>query len=145
VRDQCRMAFTDIVEAASLRAPVIIGVAIIAAVAGAWSDAPQWPFNPLAIALLVLAAVVWARRGLPRQLKSKEQLGFRRNRDWLGFEFSAKGTPRGYYALAFASWFALVLTGLRFPYAAVAIAGMALTVAWGVDRRRYPAEKLDQR
>ena len=61
------------------------------------------------------------------------------------FEFFAKGTPRGYYVLAFVSWFAVVLTGLRFPYPAVAIAGRALTVAWGEDRRRYPAEKLEQR
>ena len=143
--DYPRMAFVEIVEAASARAPVIVGVAIIAAVAGAWSNAPHWPFYAVTIALLVLAAVVWARRGLARQLKSKEQLGFRRNRDWLGFEFFAKGTPRGYYALAFVTWFAVVLTGLRFPYAAVALAGMALTVAWGEDRRRYPAEKLDER
>ena len=139
------MGFTDIVEAASVRAPVIIGVAIIAAVAGAWSNAPHWPFYALTIALLVLAAVVWARRGLARQLKSKEQLGFQRNRDWFRFEFFAKGTPRGYYALAFVSWFAVLLTGLRFPYAAVAIAGMMLTVAWGEDRRRYPSEKFDER
>ena len=139
------MALADIVEAASARAPIIVGVAIIVAVAGAWSNVSHWPFYALAIALLVLAAVVWARRGLTRQLKSKEQLGFRRNREWLGFELFAKGTPRGYYALAFASWFAVVLTGLRFPYAAVALAGMALTVAWGEDRRRYPDEKPDQR
>ena len=92
----------------------------------------------------MLAAVVWARRGLARQLKSKEQLGFRRNRDRLGLEFFAKGTPRGYHVLAFVSWFGVVLTGLRFPYAAVALAGMALTIAWGEDRRRYPAETLDQ-
>lgn len=142
--DYSRMAFVDIVEAASERAPIIVGVAIIAAVAGAWSNARDWPFYALALALLVLAAVVWARRGLARQLKSKEQLGFSRNRDWLGFEFFAKGTPRGYYALAFISWFAVVLTGLRFPYAAVALAGMALTVAWGEDRRRYPTEKTDR-
>jgi len=123
---------------------MIVGMAIVAAVAGAWSNAPHWPFYALAIALFLLAAVVWTRRGLARQLKSKEQLGFRRNRDWLGFELFVKGTPRGYYALAFVSWFAVVLTGLRFPYAAVAIAGTMLTVAWGEDRRRYPRERLDQ-
>jgi hypothetical protein len=116
-------------------------VAIVAAVAGARWNAPHWPFYALTIALLLLAAVLWARRGLARQLKSKEQLGFRRNRDWLSFEAFAKGTPRGYYVLAFVSWFAVVLTGLRFPYGAVAIAGMMLTVAWGEDRRRYPSEQ----
>jgi len=138
------MGFTGFVEAASVRAPAIIGMAIVAAVAGAWSNAPHWLFYALTIALLLLAAVVWARRGLTRQLKSKEQLGFRRNRDWFRFEFFAKGTPRGYYALAFLSWFAVVLTGLRLPYAAVAIAGMMLTVAWGEDRRRYPSERLEE-
>ena len=136
------MTLTKIVEAASQRAPVIIGMAIVAAVTGAWWKAPHWPFYPLTIALVLLAAVVWGRRGLARQLKSKEQLGFRRNRDWLAFQLFAKGTPRGYYALAFVSWLAVVLTGLRFPYAAVAIAAMMLTVAWGEDRRRYPSEHI---
>jgi hypothetical protein len=133
------MVLSKIVDAASQRAPVIIGVAIVAAVAGAWWNAPHWPFYALTIALLLLAAVLWGRRGLARQLKSKEQLGFRRNRDWLGFELFAKGTPRGYYALAFVSWFAVVLTGPRFPSAAVAIGAMVLTAAWGEDRRRYPS------
>ena len=138
------MGFTKFMEAASARAPIIVGVAIVAAVAGAWLNAPQWPFYALTIALLLLAAVVWARRGPSRQFKSKEQLGFRRNRDWFAFEFFAKGRPRGYCALAFASWFAVVLTGLRIPYAAVAIAGLMLTVAWGQDTLRYPSEKLDK-
>ncbi|GAA3885172.1 hypothetical protein GCM10022276_00100 [Sphingomonas limnosediminicola] len=137
------MAFAHIVEAMSSRAPIIIGVAFIAAVAGAWSNASHWPFYALAVVLLVLAAVVWVRRAPARQLKSKEQLGFRRNREWLGFVFFAKGMPRGYYALALVSWLAVVLTGFRFPYAAVALSGTALTLAWGEDRRRYPTEKLN--
>jgi len=72
------------------------------------------------------------------------QLGFRRNRDWLASEFFMKGTPPGYHALGFVSFLAVVLTGLRFPYAAVAIAAMMLTAAWGEDRRRYPSEKTDE-
>lgn len=138
------MNLTQIVKAASDRAPLIVGSALVAAVAGAWSSAPQWPFYALTVALVIFAAVVWARQGLSRQLKSKEALGFSRNRDWLQFELLAKGRPRGYYALAFVSWFALVLTGLRFPYAAVALAGMMLTVAWGEDRARYPSEQSDE-
>ena len=134
------MGLTEIVDAASRRAPLIIVAAIVAAVAGAWSNAPQWPFYALTLALLMLALIVWGLRGPARLLKSKEQLGFRRNRDWLGFELFAKGTPRGYYALAIVSWLAVVLTGLRFPYAAVAIAGGLLTVAWGENMRRYPLE-----
>jgi Flp pilus assembly protein TadB len=134
------MGFSEMVDGASRRAPLIIGAAVVAAVAGAWWNAPHWPFYALTIALLPLALVIWGRRGLARQLKSKEQLGFRRNRHWLGFELFAKGTPRGYFALAFLSWFAVVLTGFRFPYAAVAIVGMLLTIAWGEDRRRYPSE-----
>ena len=139
------MALTGLVEAASIRAPVIIGVAAVAAVAGAWANAPHWPFYAVTIALLLLAAVVWGRRGLARQFKSREQLGFRRNRDWYWFEFFAKGMPRGYYGLALLSWLAVILTGLRIPYATVAIAGLLLTIAWGEDKRRYPSEALEKR
>ena len=139
------MGLSELVETASNRAPIIVGVAIVVAVAGAWSQAPHWPFYALTFALVLLAAAVWARRGAGQLFKSREQLGFRRNRDWLAFEFLAQGMPRGYYGLAFASWFAVVLAGLRFPYAAVAIAGMLLTVAWGADKRRYPSDKLKDR
>lgn len=138
------MAWSEFVETASVKAPIIISGALVAAVAGAWSRAPAWPFYALAIALFLLSAVVWARRGSARRFKSTEQLGFTRYRDWLRFAFFAEGTPRGYHVLAFVSWFAVVLTGLRFPYAAVALAGMVLTMAWGEDRRRYPTKKLDQ-
>ena len=138
------MSFTGFVDAVSARAPVIIGAAIVFAVVGAWWNAPRGPFYALTIALLLLAAALWARRGLARQLMSKEQLGFRRNRDWLASEFFMKGTPPGYHALGFVSFLAVVLTGLRFPYAAVAIAAMMLTAAWGEDRRRYPSEKTDE-
>jgi hypothetical protein len=139
------MDFTRFVDAASARAPIIIGLAIVAAVVGKWWSAPHWPFYALTIVLLLLAAVLWARRGLARQFMSKQQLGFRRNRDWLASEFFAKGTPRGYHAMGFVSFFAVGLTGPRFPYAGVAIAAMLLTVAWGEDRRRCPSEKIDER
>ena len=108
------VGLTRFVEAAAAKAPVIVCAAVVVAVAGAWSSAPEWPFYALTVALLLLAALVWARRGLARQLKSREQLGFRRNRDLLRFELFAQGIPPGYYALAFVSLFGFLLTGLRF-------------------------------
>ena len=139
------MGLNRFVELVSARAPFVVGVALLAAVAGAWWNAPHWPFYILTVAMVILATVVWARRGLSRQLKSIEELGFARNRDWLRFEMFAKGAPHGYYALAIVSFFGVVLTDLRFPYAAVAIAGMMLTVAWGSDRTRYPSEQANGR
>lgn len=134
------MSFNRLLDAVSARAPLLIFAALIAAVAGAKLRWPPEPFYVLAIALIPLALALWARRGLARQLKSKEQLGFRRNRDLLRWQFFETGTPRGYWLLSFLAWFGVVLTGLRFPYAGVAIAAMLLTVAWGEDRRRYPSE-----
>ena len=77
-------------------------------------QAPHWPFYALTFALVLLAAAIWARRGAGLLFKSREQLGFPRNRDWLAFKFVPKGMPKGYYGLAFGSWFAAVLAGLRF-------------------------------
>jgi hypothetical protein len=134
------MGLSRLVKAASDYAPLIVGSALIAAVGGAWISAPKWPFYVLTFALVISAALVWARRGFSRFLKSPAQLGFTRNRDFILFQIDGSGTPRGYFALAFVSWFAVVLTGLRFPYAALAIAGMIFTTAWAADKRHYPAD-----
>ena len=91
-----------------------------------------------------MAAAILVRRFSTRVLKTREQLGFTRNHDLLWFQLLGQGTPRGYYALAFASWLSLLLTGFRFPYAALAIGGMFMTVAWGVDQTRYPSEQTDK-
>jgi hypothetical protein len=128
------------IEFVSARAPLIVGVSLFAAVLGASTSGPPLVFYLLAILLTVMAAVVWARRGASNLFKSEEQLGFKRNRDEISFRLMAQGTPRGYHALATLCFVALVMTGFRFPYLATVIAGIMLTLAWGEDRRRYPAD-----
>ena len=124
---------------------MIVIASLVVAVVGAKLDAPHWPFHIIAAALFLAAVLVWLRRGPARQLKSMEELGFKRHRDWLWFVAMSRGTPRGYYPLGFVAVAAFVLTEVRFPYAAVAIAAAALVVAWGEDWKRYPSEERASR
>ena len=73
-----------------------------------------------------------------------DTFGFTRNRDQMAHFAFGKGMPRGYHCLIFTCWVGLVLSGSHFPYAAVAIAGTLLTLAWGLDKQKFPIEKADR-
>ena len=116
------------------RAPIIGGMTLLAAVIGEWSGVPVRILDVSAIAIGSLALALWAVRGLPLQHKSKEELGFTRNRDWFAYELTGKGSPRGFNLLGFLGIATVLLTGFQ----SLAFAGFALIVAWGIVSMRYP-------
>lgn len=134
------MGASAVFDVLSKRAPVIVVVTLITSLFGAWSKAPDWLFNALAIVVGSLALLLWAARGLPRQFKSKEDLGFTRNRDFVAHELAGKGTPRGSYLLGFFGFATILVSGFQTPYGTLAFAGLALSVVWGIVNTRYPSD-----
>lgn len=133
-------AFKAIRTVLARKAAMLAIAAIAAADVGSVVGGPHWPFYILAVIVLASALVVASRRALPRLLFSAEQLGFQRNRDWIHYYVELKGTPRGYIPLSLLWFVGSVLTGMHFPYFAVALASGLLLVAWAADRRKYPAD-----
>ena len=129
--------FLDIL---SKRAPAIVGFVFGAALLGAWSEAPVWLANGLAITVAFLALALRAARGRRNQFKTTEELGFMRIRDWIAYELAGKGSPPGSYVLGFFGILTIVLTGFQTPYAMLAWAGLLLSVVWGIVNARYPAD-----
>jgi len=118
------------------KAPFIVLLGLAIAAAGAWLQAQPVVFYILSVLTLFAAIALWAARGACDMIKSKEQLGFTRNRDWWWYEATGKGMPRGFYPLG---GLCLVATlGLRSPYSLLAITCLMLTVSWGMSKRQWP-------
>ncbi|HKC01669.1 MAG TPA: hypothetical protein VKC17_00015 [Sphingomicrobium sp.] len=117
-----------------------MGFVFGAALLGAWSEAPVWLANGLAITVAFLALALLAARGRRNQFKTTEELGFMRIRDWIAYELAGKGSPPGSYVLGFFGILTIVLTGFQTPYAMLAWAGLLLSVVWGIVNARYPAD-----
>ena len=134
------MRLQDKIAFASARVPAIVTGAIAAAVGLTWADAPAWPAYLLAGHIAVLALLVWAH-ALPRHFRSKEELGFTRNRDMLLFGAVNESTPTpAGCGVAFLCFFGLFLTFGR-PPSVIAGAAWLLMMAWMYDRIRFPADK----
>jgi hypothetical protein len=135
------MGLRDLIDVLSKRAPVIAILALLAALIGTWARAPAELLNALAIAVGSLALLLWATRGLPIQFKSREDLGFSRNRDWIAYALAGKGVPRGYYLLGLLGLATMLLSGFNW----LAFAGFMLGVVWGIANCRYPADQAADR
>jgi len=135
-------AFLDML---SKRAPVIVVLALCAALVGGWIDAPVWLTDDLAIIVGSLAVVLLASRGRRNQFKTAEELGFSRSRDWIAYELAGKGSPPGFYPLGFFGIVTIVLTGIQSPSSKLAWAGLFLGVVWGIVNARYPADEAPKR
>jgi hypothetical protein len=134
------ITFKDLRNSLARTAAMTVIAAVAIADVGAAVGGPHWPFYVLALIVLTVAVIVGSRRALPMMLRSTEQLGFSRNRDWLHYYIELKGTPRGYLPLSFLWFIGAVLTGLHFPYLAVVLASGLLLAAWAGDRRQYPVD-----
>ena len=130
-------SFLDVL---SKRAPTIVALALGAALLGAWSEAPAWLANGLAIIVAFLALALLAARGRRNEFRTAEELGSTRSGDWIAYELAGKGSPPGFYVLAFFGILTIVLTGFQTPYAILAWAGLVLSVAWAIVNARYPAD-----
>lgn len=132
-------------DALSRRAPLIVAFTLCAALLGAWSGAPDWLANGLAIIVGFLALALLAARGRRNEFRIAEELGSTRSGDWIAYELAGKGSPPGFYVLAFFGILTIVLTGFQTPYAMLAWAGFSLGVVWGIVNARYPADETSGR
>jgi len=123
------------------RAPDIVILTLFAALLGAWTDAPAFVANGLAIVVGILALGVLAtRRRRPLFENAYEQDSSERP-GWLEHELAGKGTPHGSYLLAFFGFLTIMLTGFNSPFGKLAWAGLALTIAWSVADIHFPADQ----
>jgi len=134
------MSVGQILDILSKRAPVIAALAFATSLLGKWTSAPVLPFYILAVVVGLMALALATTKGLSRIFKSKEELGFGRNRDWIAYLGSMKGRPRGFLRLSCFGFVALIISGLNQPYGNLAFAGWFLLIAWGIANRRYPAD-----
>ena len=125
----------------SKRAPMLVASTLCAALLGAWTGAPDWLANGLAIIVGFLALALLAARGRQNEFRSAEELSSSRSGDWIAYELAGKGSPPGSYVLAFFGILTIVLTGFQTPYAILAWAGFALGIVWGIVNARYPADE----
>ena len=120
---------------------MIVIVTLCAALVSAWSGAPDWLPHWGAIAVGSLALVLLAARRRRDQLGTAED----ESRDWIAYELAGKGSPQGFYPLAFFGIVTIVLTGIQSPPSKLAWAGFCLGIVWGIVNADYPADEESDR
>lgn len=129
----------SILDGLSRRAPAIILLTLLAALASDWIDAPPALPKGLAIVVgglaLVLLAVSGRRPAGPRPDPTSES-----HKSWIAYELAGNGTPPGFYALGFFVIVTIVLTGMQSPYSLPAWAALCLGIAWGRANATYPID-----
>jgi len=129
-----------VLDALSRHAPTVVVGTLCGALVGFWASVPLWLPYGLAVVVGVLALMVMATRDRRARLKSNEEPASSSDTSWLAQELAGKGSPSGFYLLAFFALVTIVLTGFQGAYALPAWAGLALAAAWGIANARYPAE-----
>ena len=124
-------------DALSKRAPVIVVITLCAALVSAWTGAPDWLPHGGAIVVGSLALALLAARRRRDQLGTAED----EDRSWIAYELAGKGSPQGFYPLAFFGVVTIVLTGIQSPSAMLAWAGFCLGIVWGIVNAHYPADE----
>ena len=141
-----RMNFRNLTDPASKLTPLIVASATTWLAFGSSSEASRALFSIATVAVFLAGVILFAKSGFRNWLRGMttpmEQLGFKRNRDQFIYALNAEGMPRGYRIAAFLSWLGLVFSGFRFPYLALAIASVFMTLAWGYSCRRFPVDDL---
>jgi hypothetical protein len=123
----------------SKRAPPIVVLTLCGALLSQWIEAPVWLPKLLATVVGSLALLLFATRVRRHEFHSPDDSGIERS--WFDYELAGKGTPPGYYILAFFGFVAIVLTGFQSAYAMPAWAAFALGIVWGLANRSYPLEE----
>ena len=124
-------------DALSKRAPVIVIIALCAALVSAWIGAPDWLSHGGAIVVGSLALALLGARGRRNRFGTTED----EDKSWLAYELAGQGSPPGFYPLAFFGIVAIVLTGIEAPSAKLAWAGFCLGIVWGIVNAHYPADE----
>ena len=128
------------IDRLSKRAPSIVVFTLCAALVAAWINAPVWLPEVLAAVVGCLAILLFAARGGRGSYRGRAGSVETSDKNWIEYELAGKGTPPGYYVLAFFGIVTIALTGFQTPYAMPAWAGFALGIVWGIANRSYPAE-----
>jgi len=131
------MSVRAYLDALSKRAPVIVIIALCAALVSAWSGAPDWLPHGGAIVVGSLALALLGARGRRNRFGTTED----EDKSWLAYELAGQGSPPGFYPLAFFGIVAIVLTGIQSPSAKLAWAGFCLGIVWGIVNAHYPADE----
>ena len=141
-----RMSFYDITGPASKLTPLFVASATAWLAFGSSSEPSRPLYSVAAVAVILAGVILFAKSGFRNWLRGMttpmEKLGFKRNRDQFIYALNAEGMPPGYRIVVFVSWLGLVFSGFRFPYLALAIASVFLTLAWGYSRRRFPVDDI---
>jgi hypothetical protein len=116
--------------------PALVAIFLGLAVVADWARMIPEIAYFIAGMTVVAAIVLWVRKALPIKFKSKEQLGFKRNRDWAWYEATGHGMPRLFYPLV--ALCLLGIFGIDRPYGYVAGACLLLTFTWGLSKRQWP-------
>lgn len=136
------LAIDDFVRSAGIfdelskRVPSIVALTFCAALLVAWTGAPVWLSDALAIIVVGLALLLLAGRGRRREFKSPAGI-----KQVIEYELAGEGTPRGSYLLGFFGFLTLMLIGFQSPYRMPAFSGIALTLVWGFVNARYPQDE----
>ena len=136
------LAIDDFVRSAGIfdelskRVPSIVALTFCAALLVAWTGAPVWLSDALAIIVVGLALLLLAGRGRRREFKSPAGI-----KQAIEYELAGEGTPRGSYLLGFFGFLTLMLIGFQSPYRMPAFSGIALTLVWGFVNARYPEDE----
>lgn len=95
----------------------------------------------IASATALAALTVLLFRSLPHQWRSKEQLGFSRNRDLIMDRVTRPGLNYVAFGFGILCLVSAFLSGLRFPQLALIFAALLLVGAWSAATYVWPADK----
>lgn len=133
------MHHDTILDSLSRRAPGIVLLTLFAALLGDWLNVPEALPKGLAILVGALAVVLFAANGR-RGLEGRAEPAFDSEKSWIAYELAGKGTPQGFYPLAFFCVVTIVLTGVQSSYSLTAWAALCLAIAWGRANASYPVD-----
>jgi hypothetical protein len=126
-------------QQATDHAPAIILINCGVAILYRWSGRiPDFPIYVMALATLFAAVLVLVFRAFPLEFSTKEELGFRRNRDLFWYDISYSGLDERAYGLAIPVFIAMVASGFLAPNVVMVFATGLLLGAWSAATRKWP-------
>lgn len=130
-----------ILDSVSRRAPAVVVTVLCTALAGSWAGAPGWLADGLAAAIVLVALAVFAYRRRRKPLRAvTDDPADLTLKEKMAFELEGSGTPPGFYLLAFFAFLTMMLAGFHTPFGRLALAALALSVAWGLANVEYPED-----
>ena len=121
-------------------APAIALASFAFALLSAWTRWVPAALVCIAAAGIAVAFLIVSTIGIGKEFASKEELGFRRNRDMIRYDIAYKGLPDVTYGFATGMFIAVFLTGFWTPAVVLVVAGGLLGQAWAFAQRKWPSD-----